>query len=79
MNLLYLAYVNEIMFYIQNEKEYDSVKNNENGVLDYLNSLQYADFCIIADKMINDDYLSEKLNETIKEYVYEKFNMEEEL
>lgn len=62
---LYQAYINEITSYIECEKEYDSVKNNENGVLDYLNSLQYADISEIADKMINDDYFNEQLNNTI--------------
>ena len=45
MDILRLAYIREIMRYIEDEKSYTSVQNNENGVLDYLNSLQYADFC----------------------------------
>ena len=74
MNLLYLAYLREIKRYIEDEKTYTSVENNENGVLDYLNSLQYADISEIAEKMINDDYFNEQLNTTIAEYLYEKFN-----
>ena len=71
--ILYQAYVNEIKFYIECEKEYDSVKNNENGVLDYLNSLDNEDLGSIADNMLNDDYLNEQLNNTIGEYLY-KYN-----
>lgn len=74
MDLLHLAYIREIIRYIKDEKSYTSVQNNENGVLDYLNSLQYADISEIADKMINDDYFNEQLNTTIAEYLYEKFN-----
>ena len=72
-SLLFDAYYNEIKFYISNEKEYDSVKKNENGVLDYLNSLNDNDIAIIATKLINDDYLNEQLNTTIGEYLYENF------
>lgn len=70
INLLKSAYINEIEVFIENEKEYDSVKANENGVLDYLNSLNDDDFDKIADEMINDDWFNEKLNETLNEYIY---------
>ena len=77
MDLLHLAYIREIIRYIKDEKTYTSVQNNENGVLDYLNSLQYADISEIADKMVNDDYFNEQLNTTIAEYLYENFNKED--
>ena len=70
MNLLHLAYIREIIHYIECEKEYDSVKNNEHGLLDYLNSIQYQDIYKIAEGMINDDYLNEQLNSTIGAYLY---------
>lgn len=71
--ILYQAYINEIKFYIDCEKEYDSVKNNEYGVLDYLNSLTNEDLGNVADAMLSDDYLNEQLNNTIAEYLYKNF------
>lgn len=68
--MLKQAYINEIKFYIENEKEYDEVKNNKNGVLDYLNSLTDEDITKMADEMVNDDYFNEQLNETIANYLY---------
>lgn len=71
--ILYQAYINEIKFYIECEKEYDSVKNNENGVLDYLNSLTNEDLGCIADAMLSDDYLWDQMNISIEEYLYMDF------
>lgn len=71
--ILYQAYINEIKFYIECQKEYDSVKNNENGVLDYLNSLTNEDLGCIADNMLYNEYLSEQINATIGEYLYMDF------
>ena len=52
----------EVRRYIDDEMEYDSVKNNQNGVLDYLNSLTDEDISKIADEIINDEWFTEQLN-----------------
>ena len=77
MNILYLAYVKEITHYIKDELEYDHVKNNENGIYDYLKSIQYKDISEIAENMINDDWLNEQLNTVIAEYLYKNFKGDE--
>ena len=60
----------EIRRYIEDEMEYDSVKDNKNGVLDYLNSLTDEDIDRIADDIINDEWFTQQLNETINYYLY---------
>ena len=60
----------EVKRYIDDEICYDDVKNNKEGVLDYLNSLTDGDISKIADEILNDDWFNEKLNETINYYLY---------
>lgn len=70
----------EVRRYIADEMEYDSVKDNRNGVLDYLNSLTDEDISKIADEIINDEWFTEQLNEVINSYLYhyKKWEKEEE-
>lgn len=56
--------------YIENEKEYDSVKENKDGVLDYLNSLTDEDISQIEQNIIRDDELHEKINELTDYHLY---------
>ena len=60
----------DVRTYIENELEYDSVKNNENGVLDYLNSLTDEDIEEIELTILNDDELQDKINEITDYYLY---------
>lgn len=60
----------EVRRYIEDEMEYDSVKDNRNGVLDYLNSLTDEDISKIADEIINDEWFTEQLNDIINRYLY---------
>ena len=60
----------DIRYFIDDEKEYDSVKANENGVLDYLNSLDETDIRDIANEILNDDYFIQQLMNEINDYVY---------
>lgn len=60
----------DIKLYIENEKEYDSVKDNKNGILDYLNSLNDNDLREIADKVTSDNELNDIINSTIDFYLY---------
>lgn len=70
----------EVRRYIEDEMEYDSVKNNKDGVLDYLKSLTDEDMDKIADDIINDEWFTQQLNETINYYLYhyKKWEKEEE-
>lgn len=68
MNNLYME--KEVRRYIDNEKEYDSVKDNRNGVLDYLNSLTDEDISKIADNILNDEWFTQQLNDIINTYLY---------
>ena len=60
----------DVATYIENEKCYDSVKNNNNGVLDYLNSLTEKDIKIIENQVAEDDELRQKIDELIGYYLY---------
>ena len=60
----------DVRTYIENELEYDSVKNNENGVLDYLNSLTDEDIDKIEDNVENDEELQNLINEIIDWHLY---------
>ena len=60
----------EIKRFIDDEKEYDSVKNNQNGVLDYLNSLTDDDISKIADEILNDEWFTNEMNSVINDYLY---------
>lgn len=63
----------EVRRYIADEMEYDSVKNNRKGVLDYLNSLTDEDISKVADEIINDEWFTEQLNSVIGTYLYRNF------
>lgn len=60
----------DVKTYIENELEYDSVKNNENGVLDYLNSLTDEDINKIEDNVRNDIELQDLINGIIDWHLY---------
>ena len=60
----------DVRTYIENELEYDSVKNNENGVLDYLNSLTDEDINKIEDNVRNDIELQDLINVIIDWHLY---------
>lgn len=70
----------DVRTYIENELEYDSVKNNENGVLDYLNSLTDEDINKIEDNVRNDIELQDLINVIIDWhlYHYKKWGKEED-
>ena len=70
----------DVRTYIENELEYDSVKNNENGVLDYLNSLTDEDINKIEDNVENDIELQNLINTIIDWhlYHYKKWGNEED-
>lgn len=64
-------YIKEIIkSYIEIEKCYDSVQNNENGILDYLNSLNDNDLEEIAKDIYCDTELMETLESTINYYLF---------
>lgn len=60
----------DLYTYIEDEKEYDSVKENKNGVLDYLESLTDEDISQIEQNIVNDDELYEKINELTDYHLY---------
>lgn len=60
----------DVRTYIRDELEYDVVKENKNGVLDYLNSLTEEDIDNIEERVRNDDELYEKINELIDWHLY---------
>lgn len=60
----------EVRRYIDDEMCYDSVKNNKNGILNYLKSLTDEDISKIADKIINDEWFTEQINTVISDYLY---------
>lgn len=60
----------DVRTYIENELEYDSVKNNKNGVLDYLNSLTDEDINKIEDNVRNDIELQDLINTIIDWHLY---------
>lgn len=60
----------DVRTYIENELEYDSVKNNKNGVLDYLNSLTDEDINKIEDNVENDIELQNLINTIIDWHLY---------
>ena len=67
--MLKQAYINEINFQIETEIN----ENENNGKVDYLCNLTDKDIEKIADKMIDDDYLNEIINNTIIDYLYEDY------
>ena len=68
--MLKQAYINEINFQIETE-----INENEDNseLVDYLCNLSSEDIEKIADKMIDDDYLNEIINNTIIDYLYEDY------
>lgn len=60
----------EVRRFIDDERNYDSVQNNENGILDYLNSLSDDDISKIANEIINDEWFTEQINTVINDYLY---------
>lgn len=60
----------DVASYIENEKCYDSVKNNDNGILDYLNSLTEKDIEIIENQISGDEELRQKIDELTDYYLY---------
>lgn len=76
-------YIKELInIHIENKKCYDSVKNNENGILDYLNSLNDNDLEEIAKDIYCDTELMETLESTIDYYLFhykEWFKEKEEI
>lgn len=79
-NKLKIAMIEEINTFIDNELCYDSVKNNRDGVLDYLNSLTKEDKNNIAENIIRDDYFWNIMNEIldVNIYHYRKWGNENE-
>lgn len=69
-NKLKIAMIEEINNFIDNELCYDSVKNNQDGVLDYLNSLTKEDKNNIAENIISDDYFWDIMNEILNANIY---------
>ena len=70
----------DLYTYIEDEKEYDSVKENRDGVLDYLESLTDEDISQIEQNIVNDDEL-QHLIDTITDwhlYHYKTWGKEEE-
>lgn len=67
---LKIAMIEEINTFIDNELCYDSVKNNQDGVLDYLNSLTEEDKNNIAENIIRDDYFWDIMNEILDTNIY---------
>jgi len=67
--MLKQAYINEINFQIETEIN----ENENNGKVDYLCNLTDKDIENIAEKMIDDDYLNEIINNTIIDYLYEDY------
>lgn len=60
----------DVKTYIENEMEYDSVKENKNGILDYLNSLTQEDIDRIEENVRDDIELHEKIIELIDWHLY---------
>lgn len=69
-NKLKIAMIEEINNFIDSELCYDSVKNNQDGVLDYLNSLTKEDKNNIAENIIRDDYFWDIMNEILNANIY---------
>lgn len=73
--MLKQAYINEIRWFIQEEKaRINDDKNIDKGwkkqLLYKLKNITEKDIENIAEEMIEDDYLNEILNNTINEYIY---------
>lgn len=64
-SILFKALRNELDTFINDEFVYDSVKANENGAKDYLESLTEDDKNAITERLINNDCLWEFINEEI--------------
>lgn len=62
-----------IRSYIDDEKEYDSVKANKDGVLDYLNDLTDVQIMKMADNIVNDDWFGQQIIDTIGHELYKDF------
>lgn len=60
----------DVRTFIRDELEYDVVKENKDGVLDYLNSLSEEDIDNIEERVKNDDELYDKINELINYHLY---------
>ena len=60
----------DVRTFIRDELEYDVVKENKDGVLDYLNSLTEKDIDNIEERVKNDDELYDKINELINYHLY---------
>ena len=70
INMLEDSIREEIDNFIDSELCYDSVQNNQDGVLDYLNSLTEEDKRNIAKEIIRDDYFWDIMNEILNANIY---------
>lgn len=68
--MLEKAYINEIKCFIQEKNEETKNKNETKNYS--IGFITMKDIEEIAEKMIEDDYLNELLNNTINEYLCEK-------